>query len=177
MDKAINNMGGSFSHLTLEDLYYYDETSPSCLRHAFTKSPKAPVDGVAGSKAQGGWQVRLPSGRLTPARRVVWRIANGSEPDEGLVVHHINGDKFDNRTDNLEAVDRWYVNTLKKNSETTGIYKTPYNTYTAFTSVNHKTLYLGSFKTVENAKIARAVSHRMRKLRRVKCRTIDTSKS
>lgn len=37
------------------------------------------------------------------AHRVIWEIYNGPIP-EGMIIHHINGDKKDNRIDNLKMV-------------------------------------------------------------------------
>lgn len=49
--------------------------------------------------ANGYIEVRLPSGELHKAHRIVWKMLTGTEPD--LKLDHINGIKNDNRFENL----------------------------------------------------------------------------
>lgn len=48
-------------------------------------------------------QIRANGGRIF-LHRFVWEQANGRKLREGEIVHHINGDKRDNRAENLEAL-------------------------------------------------------------------------
>ena len=50
--------------------------------------------------------------------RVVWILANGDIPD-GFVIDHINGDKLDNRLENLRAVPH-YINSNNKTHHRNG---------------------------------------------------------
>ena len=49
--------------------------------------------------ANGYVEVRLPSGELHKAHRIIWKMTTGTEPD--LKLDHINGIKNDNRFENL----------------------------------------------------------------------------
>lgn len=49
--------------------------------------------------ANGYIEVRLPSGELHKAHRIIWKMLTGTEPD--LKLDHINGIKNDNRFENL----------------------------------------------------------------------------
>jgi hypothetical protein len=74
----------------------------------------------------------------------------------GQVVDHINRDKTDNRIKNLRFVNKSQNNfnrNVKKRDLPRGIYFDKYgNRYRACLSVNNKTLKLGSFKTIKEAK-------------------------
>jgi hypothetical protein len=91
------------------DLFYYDETSPSCLRWKVERTcGKGRVHVLAGDPAgsptaNGYWQVEVgDTGYL--CHRIVLELF-GNVVD-GLFVDHIDHDRFNNRIGNLRAVSR-----------------------------------------------------------------------
>lgn len=96
--KARINVDSKF----LNDLFHYDETSPSCLRWRVTTSNgKGGVDKVAGQITDTGYySVKVNSLKYSVSRIILMmRDINL----EGMVVDHVNGDRKDNRLENLRV--------------------------------------------------------------------------
>lgn len=80
---------------------------------------------------------------------------------EGCVVDHINGDKYDNRRENLRLISQRAnsINTkVSKNNKSgqTGVFfDVRINKWLARISPNSKSIHLGSFATIEEATLAR----------------------
>lgn len=92
--------------MSLTDYFYYDETSPTCLRWRVDRP------GITKAGAQAGGLPRRKNGKKDYSRvrymgkylavsRVIWEIHNGRIPEK-MVVDHVDGDKWNNRISNLE---------------------------------------------------------------------------
>jgi hypothetical protein len=89
--------------------FYYDETSPSCLRWAIEirtgfKNSKIhiAVGDVAGSKSRNKFRVKL-NGITHSVHKVIYEMFNGPVPD-GHLVDHEDGDWCNNKRANLRAI-------------------------------------------------------------------------
>lgn len=81
-------------------IVYYDEDSPSCLKWAVTRGPKAQANGIAGGwNGKGYCSIQLNK-RNYSAKLIVWYLHYGPLK-EGQVLECINGDKKDLRISNL----------------------------------------------------------------------------
>ena len=89
------------------DHFYYDETSPSCLRWARpAANNRVKVGDVAGAFTAGYYQIKVDTvdGLLNVrAHRIVWEMFHGAIPD-GMVVDHFDRDVGNNRIVNLRVV-------------------------------------------------------------------------
>ena len=90
-----------------KERWYYDETSPTCLRWGYTPSAstlKAKKGDPAGYSKNNNYYYLLHfKGKELLLHRVVWTILNGEIP-QGMQINHINADPKDNRISNLEVV-------------------------------------------------------------------------
>lgn len=97
-------------------------------------------------------------GRLFLAHRVVWALANGRWPEEG--VDHVNHDGQDNRPENLRAVSHRenMCNQSPHKNNTSGVTGvSPYRgKWQAHIVVNRKKISLGTFAVLKDAAEARA---------------------
>lgn len=85
---------------------YYDESSPSHLRWALDKGPRAKEDSIAGSQRNDGyWVIRLDR-KLYLVHRLVWIINKGDITDPSLVINHIDNNPSNNNILNLELCTR-----------------------------------------------------------------------
>lgn len=89
----------------LQELFSYDESSPSCLR--WIKTPKhgpTKAGDIAGTlNSRGYWSVSINSKDFL-VHRVIWNLLFEDIPD-GLVIDHLDGDTTNNKKNNLRIVD------------------------------------------------------------------------
>ena len=113
----------------------------------------------AGSIANTGYRMVYVDGVNLLAHRVVWFISKGVEPE--YYLDHIDGDKDNNRIENLrEVLHHQNAQNKPKNSTNStgfkGVYKNTGRGKPYCAQVKHKgkKYYLGSFDTPEDAKDA-----------------------
>ena len=97
--------------------FYYDETSPSCLRWRIKPSQHVDMGGVAGYLKSGGYYVVGFNREKYLCHRVIWELFN-EEIGERLQIDHINGLRTDNRILNLRLVTNHQNNQNQKMQST-----------------------------------------------------------
>lgn len=149
------------------ELFYYDETSPSCLRWAVDvrtgKDDRVLLlakDAPAGGLDSDGYYRGMAKRKFYKAHRVVWEMFNG-ELDEGTIIDHIDGDRANNRISNLRVVDcalssrsRGMISTNK--SGTTGVCAKPYTLASGEVAI----LWVASWEDLELGKRSRSFAER-----------------
>lgn len=137
------------------------------LRHAFVynqqtgvlywKNPEGlkmkPGD-IAGSRHSCGYRQLSFRGNRLFTHRVAWVLMTGELPPDQ--IDHINCDKMDNRWKNLRVVDQQLnsANMKRRPSNKSGfkgVVENKKGKFLAFIHVDHKTQYLGTFGTPEEA--------------------------
>lgn len=113
------------------EMLYYDETSPSCLRHKTdkirpnNKSVARYAGDVAGNKNKYSnyWCYSSSEYGTFQCHRIIWYITYGHDIPNGKVVDHIDGNRGNNLLSNLRLID-YQDNTRNAkmySSNTTGI--------------------------------------------------------
>lgn len=98
--------------MELKDLYFYDESSPTCLRWAvdifsgrWKNFKNVSVGDVAGGLGNSGYYQVRKQRKLQLVHRVIWEMFNGPIPD-GYFIDHFDGDRRNNKLSNLRMVLR-----------------------------------------------------------------------
>lgn len=144
---------------------YRIEITPQMLRDSFNYDP---VTGIlirkkngraSNSKTGAGHMVTWAFGRALYVHRIAFAITNGRWPENE--IDHINGIKTDNRISNLrEAMHSENMRNVSAHKRSkTGILGVNFHKasskFMARIKINGATIYLGLFKTIEDARNAR----------------------
>lgn len=99
--------------------FYYDETSPSCLRYKKQRrGTKLRPHDRAGCLKNEGYYILRVNNRDYCVHRIIWEMFNGPIPD-GMWINHIDTVRGNNKIENLEIVTP-YENCIKTAQHATG---------------------------------------------------------
>lgn len=99
-------------------------------------------------------------GKIYPAHRLAWLYCYGDMPPKGILVDHIDRNKGNNRIDNLRLAtsSQNLMNQGLSKANTSGVKGVVFDKgrgkYAARIKVNQKTINLGRFETISDAKSA-----------------------
>jgi len=157
------------------ELFYYDETSPSCLRWKVDRYSgryysilEASAGDIAGGvTSEDYWKVRC-CGSKNFAHRIVYTLKFGVIPDN-MQIDHIDGNRLNNKISNLRAISK-LVNSRNKKSESrntsgfVGVYRTrSYWTASWYcaTTLKQKTRNFCTLKYGEDLAFDKAIAYRV----------------
>jgi len=137
----------------LRALFDYDPETGLLIRR-IARAKNAPAGRPAGHINRSGYRVIVIRGKRYLAHRLVWAHQYGRFPE--LSIDHINGDRSDNRIENLREVPHaWNCQNLRRPSKNNraGILGVHENRgkFVAMIYVGGKSKYLGRFATAEQA--------------------------
>jgi hypothetical protein len=94
--------------MNLHEYFYYDETSPSCIRWNQTRYTGNPqrvlvAKGDSASSLNRGYYATSVDGHRFMTHRVIWELFHGEIP-EGFMIDHIDGNGLNNKLCNLRIV-------------------------------------------------------------------------
>jgi len=132
---------------------YHPETG--LFTHKITNS-RCRVGGIAGGLKRGYVAISL-YGVYFSAHRLAWLYMTGEWP-KGM-IDHINGDRADNRFENLRDVSRSVNNQNQKRAHRTSVtgllgVKPKGNFFESYINLDKKRLYLGRYRTAQEAHAA-----------------------
>lgn len=136
----------------LRALFEYREDG--CLIRKITTNPRAPARGPSGSINKAGYLRTRVAGRLYYNHQLIWFMHHGTWAP---ALDHINGDRADNRIENLRICNQVQnmQNASRRKDNTTGVkgvsWRPSRNRYRARIVVDGKELCLGHFLTLEEA--------------------------
>ena len=143
----------------LHELLSYDPTTGR-LFWKKTNSNRAQAGSVAGCRCKrNGYTLVRVNNLLMSSHRIVWKMVYGETPDE---VDHIDGNRSNNRLENLRVVTRSGNNQnrgvqFNNTSGVTGVcFDKSRGKWSAKIQINGKAKHLGRFPTIDDAAAAYA---------------------
>ena len=139
--------------MNIEELKEYFKYDPDTGKLFWNKRPsnRVIVGSEVGNYNDQGYKVCRFKGKALRVHRVVWAITKGEHPSE--FIDHINGDRGDNRIDNLRVVSN--AENLQNMKEAKGYtHHKKLNKWMAQIAVNKEHKYLGIFNTKQEAHAA-----------------------
>jgi hypothetical protein len=136
----------------------YDESSPSGLRWRERYNGRIGADLMAGYRTVRGYWHSGYAGKQYRNQRLVWALHHG-DPGE-LVVDHVDGDRGNNRLENLQAITK-----AQNNARITGrgyAWNKRKRKWHAGMRAGGSPLFLGYFDTEEEARAAYVEAKRAR---------------
>jgi len=148
-------MGGyDITHSEAMELFRYDEAD-GCLYWLKDRKSVAKAGSKVGCVHHTGYLKTKVKGKNLLVHRLIWFLVHGEWPSDKL--DHINGDKRDNRINNLREATQSQnrCNSKLQKNNTSGYKGVSYNKvsgkYMAGIQVNKKPIYLGLYDTPEQA--------------------------
>lgn len=90
------------SYEMIKDIVYYDESSPTFLRYKIPRANGSIQAGsVAGSFDSDGYGQIYIKDRHYKTHRVIYCLLSGQDLDSNLIIDHIDGNKSNNKIENL----------------------------------------------------------------------------
>lgn len=138
----------------LKDLFDYDPVTGRLVNKITRERAKAGK--LAGRINRNGYRQVRVNYIAYYASRIIWKLQTGEDPGE-KEIDHINGNREDNRWDNLRLATRSenLANKAKYSGDLDlpkGVYRSPTKgKYCACIKIEQKTVYLGTFSTAEQA--------------------------
>jgi len=121
------------------------------------KKGPARVGDIAGGSHPLGYRTIGINGVRFYAHRLIWTYHNGTTPE---MIDHINGNRSDNRIENLRACNKSQnmMNMGASGRNSSGVkgvgWSASLKKWRAYLNVNGKTKHLGYFENIEDAKQA-----------------------
>lgn len=140
----------------IRELLDYDAAS-GVLLWKKARSGLATAGSRAGSKNMKGYRMVSIDGTRYQEHRIVWAIVHGRILDRTVCIDHVNGQKDDNRIENLRLAESWQnsANMTITNRNTSGFKGVTFHKSTgkwqAVIMVRGVQKYLGLFKSAEDA--------------------------
>lgn len=150
----MENKGRKITQEELKDLFDYCDGS---LVWKQNRGRQAKVGGIAGTPTAAGYVQINTKQKKYLAHRLIYLWHYGVLPD---ALDHINGDRVDNRIENLRPCNPFEntQNSLMRKDNTSGVkgvnWKKQENKWVTRIQVEGNRKYLGSFTSLEDAKLA-----------------------